>query len=92
MATDPLPASAVPITQGKARTNATTTACTATTSTRQDGSWSPMRTEPSTQATAMTSTMGSTAGANADAAAMTAPSRTICPVGRLRQRDPGSTA
>ena len=30
MATDPLPASAVPTTQGRARTSATTTACTAT--------------------------------------------------------------
>ena len=30
MATDPLPASVVPTTQGKARTSATTTACSAT--------------------------------------------------------------
>ena len=47
IATDPFPARAVPTTQGKARTSATTTACNATTSTRQVGSWAPTRTEPS---------------------------------------------
>ena len=92
MATDPLPANAVPTTQGRARTSATTTACSATTSTRHDGSFALMMSEPRTHATAMTSTMGSTAGAKAEAAAMTAPRRTTCPKGRLRQCAPGSTA
>ena len=48
----PLPASAVPITQGAASTRATTTASTATTRTRQPGSRAPTRSEPTAQASA----------------------------------------
>ena len=76
MATDPLPASAVPTTQGRARTSATITACTATTSTRHVGPRTPTRRPPSIQATAVTRTIGTTAGANPAAAAMTAPRMT----------------
>ena len=52
----------------------------------------PTRTEPTTQAIVVTRTMGTTAGANAAAAAMTAPSMTTWPTGRVRQRRSGTTA
>ena len=87
-----LPASAVPTTQGSASANATTTDWTATTRTRPSAPRAPTRTDPTTQATAVTRTMGTIAGAKPAAAAMTAPRMTTWPTGRLRQCGPGSTA
>ena len=92
MATEPLPARTVPTTQGSARARATTTACRATTRTRQVGSRASSRADPSIQATAVTRTIGTTAGANPAATAITAPRMTTWPTGRLRQCGPGSTA
>ena len=93
MATEPLPASAVPDHPGQRQDQGHPHGLDrhdedAATSARAR----PTRTEPSTQATAVTRTMGTTAGANAAATAMTAPRMATWPAGRLRHRGPGSTA
>ena len=92
MATAPLPASAVPITQGAANTSATATASSATTRTRHHaGSRVPTRSEPTAHASAVRMTRGTTAGAKADAAAISAPRTATWPAGRLRHAGPAST-
>ena len=90
IATEPVPASAVPSTQGAASSSATPTPSAATTSTRPAESRAPTRTEPTAQASAITTTSGTIAGAKPEAAAMTAPRMVIWPVGLLRHRGPRS--
>ena len=82
MATDPLPASAVPDHPGQGQDQrhrpppATPRRARAT-----SARGAPTRSEPSTHATAVTRTIGTTAGANPAAAAMTAPRTTTWPDG-----------
>ena len=90
--TEAFPASAVPTTHGVASTRAVPTPSPATTRTRQAESRAPTRTEPTAQASAMTTTSGTTAGAKPAATAMMAPRMATRPAGRLRHLGPGSTA
>ncbi len=92
MATDPFPASTVPITQGSARASATATACNATTRTRHVGSRAPDEDGPHHPGHRGDEDHGDDRGREAAAAAMTAPRTATCPAGRLRQRGPGATA
>ena len=79
IATDSLPASAVPSTQGRARTNATSTAFTATRPAPRRSPRPPGRNRIPRPRT-VTRTMGTTAGAKPAAAAMMAPRMTTWPV------------